>query len=282
MNDVIKLLNRYFAESDIEELLQNVESKNRSIIINDKYFAKMCVNDSSLFCNNFINEINLYKKNSNNSSFPNLIDSLINKKYCLLILKKINSKTIGTSRNNFNVRLSYDKKISIIDSILKIKNIHIDFDLDNSYNRDEKFTIYLDKSKRYLSKYTINKLNNYKKTIVKEEYERVLAHGDLISTNIMVDKNNVYFLDWEYVSLKPLYYDLAYFLLFSKTNNCFNIIDNIKLTKIAKKEVYKDGVIICLKEIQNNAKLYGVIDEKIINKNINRWKRELNRLLRYL
>ena len=33
------------------------------------------------------------------------------------------------------------------------------------------------------------------------------------------------------------------------------------------------------KRNKNNSKLYGKIDDKIINKNINRWKRELNNLL---
>ena len=282
MNDILKLLNMYFDKSDIENLLKEVKNKSRSTILNDKYFAKICVRDNSIFCNSFINEINLYKKNSNNKNFPNIVDSLISKNYCLLILKKINSKTIGTSRNNFNIRLNDNKRLLIIENVLKIKHIQITFDLDNSYNRDESFKKYLDKSKKYLSNYTINKLNNYKRIIVKEKYERVLSHGDLISTNIMVDKHNVYFLDWEYVSLKPLYYDLAYFLLFSKTNNCFNIIDNIKLTTQAKKEVFKDGIIICLKEIQNNSKLYDVIDKKIVDRTINRWKRELNGLLRNL
>ena len=282
MNDVLKVLNTYFDKSDIENLLNEIKTKSRSTILNDRYFAKICIRDNSFFCNNFIKEINLYKKNSNNRNFPDIVDFLINKDYCLLILKRINSKTIGISRNNFNIRLSKNKRLLIIDSILKIKDIHVTFDLDNSYNRDDSFKKYLDKSKPYLSKYTINRLNNYKRIIAKEKYERVLSHGDLISTNIMVDKNNVYFLDWEYVSLKPLYYDLAYFLLFSKANNCFDIIDDIRLTKTAKQEVIKDGIIICLKEIQNNAKLYGAIDEKIVDKNIDRWKRELNRLLIYL
>ena len=282
MNDVLEVLNTYFDKSDIENLLNEVKTKSRSTIINDRYFAKICIRDNSFFCNSFIKEINLYKKNSNNRNFPDIVDFLIDEDYCLLILKKINSKTIGTSRNNFNIRLHNNKRLLIIENVLRIKDIKITFDLDNSYNRSESFNKYLDKSKKYLSKYTINKLNNNKSIIVEEKYKRVLSHGDLISTNIMVDKNNVYFLDWEYVSLKPLYYDLAYFLLFSKANNCFNIIDSIKLSAQAKKEVFKDGIIICLKEIQNNSKLYDVIDKIIVDKNINRWKKELNRLLKRL
>ena len=45
------------------------------------------------------------------------------------------------------------------------------------------------------------------------------------------------------------------------------------------KEALKDGIIICLKEIQNNAKLFDKVDEKIVFKNINRWKRELKYIL---
>ena len=130
----------------------------------------------------------------------------------------------------------------------------------------------------FLDENIYNKIRKLKNEIISEKYERVIAHGDLISTNIMLNNDNVIFIDWEFISYKPKYYDLIYFLLFSKTDNSIDIIDEIDFN-IDKKESVKDGIILCLKEIQNNSKLYGKIDDKIINKNISRWKRELNNLL---
>ena len=282
MNDVKKMLANYFDKDDINKLFENLENKKRNIIMNDSYFAKISVRENTLFCSKFINEINLYEKNKTIDSFPKMVNSLINKKYCLLILHKINLKTIGNNRNDFDVRLSKKNRMLIIDKILEIKNIKVNFELDNSYSREEKLNNYFFKSQKYISRYTQNKIEKYKKSICKEKYDRVLSHGDLISTNIMLDNNEVYFLDWEYVSLKPRYYDLAYFLLFTKTNNSLDILNNVNNSDLDIKEIYKDGIILCLKEIQDNAKLYGIINDKIVDKNIERWKRELNRMLRFL
>ena len=162
--------------------------------------------------------------------------------------------------------------------------MNIKGNLDNTYNRKVRLDKYLNNSKLYISSRTYNKIVSKYEFIISENLQRVVSHSDLISTNIMLDKDKVYFIDWEFVSLKPMYYDLAYFLLFSKTNNCFNIIsedENYKKS-INVSELCKDGIILCLKEIQNNAKLFGKIDDNIVNKNINRWKKELNIILRWL
>lgn len=75
----------------------------------------------------------------------------------------------------------------------------------------------------------------------------------------------------------PELYDLVYFLMFSKVNHSLDIIEDLNINN---KEIYIDAVILSLKEIQNWAKLYDVIDNSIVNKNINRWKRELNYILK--
>lgn len=225
-----------------------------------------------------IKEIDIYKNNRGNQNLPNLIDYYIDDNICLIILEKISGKTIGQNRNEFNLNLTENERLNIIKNVLNIKNIKINNNLDNSYNRKEYLQKYLEVSKMFLDEKIYNKIRKLQDEIIIEKYERVIAHGDLISTNIMLNKDNVLFIDWEFISYKPKYYDLIYFLLFSKTDNSIDIIDEIDFN-IDKKEAFKDGIILCLKEIKNNSKLYGKIDDKIINKNINRWKRELNNLL---
>ena len=278
MNKVKEKLKKYFSENDIDKLLEKLESKQRSFLINDNYFVKIGKNSNKFFFDNLIKEIDIYKNNQGNQNLPNLIDYYICDDVCLIILEKINGKMIGQNRNEFNLNLTKNERLNIIKNVLDIKNIKINNNLDNSYNREECLQKYLETSKMFLDENIYNKIRKLQDEIISEKYERVIAHGDLISTNIMLNKNNVIFIDWEFISYKPKYYDLIYFLLFSKTDNSIDIIDEIDFN-IDKKESVKDGIILCLKEIQNNSKLYGKIDDKIINKNISRWKRELNNLL---
>ena len=278
MNKVKEKLKKYFSENDIDKLLEKLESKQRSFLINDNYFVKIGKNSNKFFFDNLIKEIDIYKNNQGNQNLPNLIDYYICDDVCLIILEKINGKMIGQNRNEFNLNLTKNERLNIIKNVLDIKNIKINNNLDNSYNREECLQKYLETSKMFLDENIYNKIRKLKNEIISEKYERVIAHGDLISTNIMLNKDNVIFIDWEFISYKPKYYDLIYFLLFSKTDNSIDIIDEIDFN-IDKKESLKDGIILCLKEIKNNSKLYGKIDYKIINKNISRWKRELNNLL---
>ena len=278
MNKVKEKLKKYFSENDIDKLLEKLESKQRSFLINDNYFVKIGKNSNKFFFDNLIKEIDIYKNNQGNQNLPNLIDYYICDNVCLIILEKINGKMIGQNRNEFNLNLTKNERLNIIKNVLDIKNIKINNNLDNSYNREECLQKYLETSKMFLDENIYNKIRKLKNEIISEKYERVIAHGDLISTNIMLNKDNVIFIDWEFISYKPKYYDLIYFLLFSKTERSIDIIDEIDFN-IDKKELLKDGIILCLKEIKNNSKLYGKIDYKIINKNISRWKRELNNLL---
>lgn len=278
MNKVKEKLKKYFSENDIDKLLEKLESKQRSFLINNNYFVKIGNNSNKFFFDNLIKEIDIYKNNQGNQNLPNLIDYYLDDNICLIILEKISGKTIGQNRNEFNLNLTKNERLNIIKNVLDIKNIKINNNLDNSYNREECLQKYLEASKMFLDEKIYNKIRKLQDEIIIEKYERVIAHGDLISTNIMLNKDNVLFIDWEFISYKPKYYDLIYFLLFSKTDNSIDIIDEIDFN-IDKKEAFKDGIILCLKEIKNNSKLYGKIDDKIINKNINRWKRELNNLL---
>lgn len=282
MNKIENILKKYLKKWEIKSLIDKLEKKQRANIMNDKYFVKVGKNTNDLFFENLINEVSLYKENINNDNLPDLIESYVDENLCVLVLKRINAKTIGFERNNFNLHLSSYKRRIIIDNVLKIRNISLNNQLNNNYNRKEKLDKYLKKSKKYISNIKYNKIISLYDNIITEKYNRVISHGDLISTNIMFyDKNNAYFIDWEFSGTKPLYYDLAYFLLFSKTNDSMNILIKEKKYKyIDVNEVYKDGIILCLKEIQNNAKLFGKIDDKIVNKNIDRWNRELSILLK--
>lgn len=277
MNEIITILKKYFEEKDIVKLEKNLEEKQRDNIINDKYFAKVGKNSDKLFFDNLVKEIRLYQNNQNNVIIPKLVDSFVSDYYCLIVLEKIKGKTLSNQRNDYNTHLSHNKRIEIAKAVLNIKNIKLNFEINKAYSRKEKLDKYLEKSKNYISKKTYTKIKSMYNVLSKESKKVVMGHGDLIPTNIMLDKNTVKFIDWEYISYMPELYDLTYFLMFSKVNHTLDILDELKVNN---KEIYIDAIILSLKEIQNWAKLYGKIDNGIVDKNIKRWKRELNYILK--
>ena len=279
MNEIINILKKYFNENDIIKLENALKDKQRSNIINDRFFAKVGKNNDKLFFNNLVKEIKLYESNQDNVIIPKLIDSFISEEYCLIVLEKITGTTLSNQRNTFNLHLSHDKRLEIANSVLNIKNIKLNYELENNYSRKERLDKYLERSKKYISKSTYLKISSLYNVLSKESDRVVVAHGDLIPTNIMIDMNLIKFIDWEYIAYMPEFYDLTYFLMFSKVNHSLDILSDLKVNN---KEVYKDGIILCLKEIQNFAKLYGKIEDSIVDKNINRWKRELNYIIKLI
>lgn len=274
------ILSKYFNEQEVKDLLKSFENHQRFKIMNEKYFAKIGKNDHSLFFRNLQTELILYRDNKDNSNLPKLIDWYVDDEICFFVLQKIPGITIGNHRNDFRIHINKEKRLFVSNSILNIAKINIKDSLDDTYNRKERLERYLKQSRQYLSTSVYNKLICNKNSIISEKYNRVISHGDLISTNIIIHKDKVYFVDWEFVSYKPKYYDLIYFLLFSKTSHSIDLLDDLNISSDEVKEALKDGIIICLKEIQNHAKLYGKIDDMIINRNVNRWKKELNFILK--
>lgn len=277
MNKVISILKKYFNEDDINKILKELDQKQRVTIINDNYFAKVGNDSNKVFFNNLVNEIKLYENNQDNLVLPKIVDSYVSDKYTLIVLKKVNGKTLSDQRNNYNIHLSHSMRHKIARSVLEIKYIKIKCELNKKYNRKELLNKYLERVKNYLSKKTFLKIMSLSNYISKESKNIVISHGDLVPTNIILDKDIIKFVDWEYISYKPEFYDITYFLMFSKKRHSLKIIDELN---IDNNEVYKDAIILCLKEISNWIKLYGEINNYIINKNIRRWKRELNYILK--
>ncbi len=243
----------------------------RANIINESYFVKIGKNSNFLFFNNLIKEIKLYNENKQNPNLTTIVDYFIDDNYCMLILNKISGTPLGITRNEFNSDIDDVTKTKIMKKILNIKDLHINFKLTKNYSRKEKFDMYFNKVNKILDKNMNNKLKRLYNQITLESSEYVTSHSDLILPNIMLEDDKIIFIDWEYISLKPRYYDLAYFLLFSKDHNCLNDISE----NIDYKELYNDAVIICLKELNNWIKLYNELDKNLIDNKIKRWKKEL-------
>lgn len=102
-----------------------------------------------------------------------------------------------------------------------------------------------------------------------------LASLATLPPNIMRENNSIFFIDWEFIAIRPESYDIAYFLMFSKKENSLDVLKYTKFSSTFKKEVKKDAIILCLKEMNNWNKLHGKLDDALVDGNIKRWKKEL-------
>ena len=147
MNDIISILKNYFNEKAIDIVKKDLSKKQRTWIMNDNYFAKVGKNSNILFFNNLVNEIKLYKNNQGNVLLPKLVESFVSDEYCLIILEKDNGKTLSNQRNEYNIGLSDSQRIEIAKSVLNIKNIKINCEINNNYSRKVSLDKYLERSK---------------------------------------------------------------------------------------------------------------------------------------
>ena len=63
------------------------------------------------------------------------------------------------------------------------------------YDRKEKLDEYLEKTKKYISKKTYLKILSLYNILIKNSKKNVIAHGDLVPTNIMLDNDSIKFID---------------------------------------------------------------------------------------
>jgi thiamine kinase-like enzyme len=272
-----KFLKKYVTPQEISKIKNEIENKQRANILTKKHFLKIGKNTDQLFFENLVKEIELYKLNKNNENFPVIVDSYVDNNCCILVLEKIKGIALGDSRNDFEINITDADRKEIINKIKEIKNIKINIELKNSYERAKSLSKYFERSKKYLTKKQINYINKCKTYITEYNEENVISHGDLICPNIMFTNKKPIFIDWEFIEYRPFSYDVAYFMLFSKEKNCFDYVEEIN---IDTEEVLKDGIILCLKEIQNWAKLYTYVEDDLVNSKIKRWKKELTFLIK--
>ena len=276
MEKLINFLNNYVGEQDLKDICQSLETKQRKSLLLEHIFIKVGVNSDKLFFDNLVREINLYSNNKNLDVFPQIIDSYVSDNYCALILKRIYGSTVGEKRNEFcHDKLLDSQRLKICKDIQKIQNIQISGELADDHNRKQKIEKYLSKVQEFLPEELYVKINNNIEKLDKIECKKVISHSDLIPPNVMIENNETKFIDWEFISIKPESYDIAYFLLFSKQNNSLEVVEQLDCTNIVKNEIYKDGVVLCLKEINNWKKLVNILDKDLTTSMIDRWVKEL-------
>lgn len=279
----MEVLEKYLTAKEIKTLKKRVGNKYRGNILTDHYFVKMGKNISDYFYNSIVEEIELYNTNRNNPMFPTLIDSYVDEEVCVLILKRVNANILSTDRYNYGQGVSRSLRVKIAKQIVRIKDLNPNRKLPKNYNRGDKLLKYFNLSKTEMNIRQIDFIDKIFNVICNCEVEYVISHGDLMLPNIMIENKTIKFIDWEFIGYRPATFDLAYFMLFSKDEKCFELLDSMSFEHRFLKELYKDGIFICLKEISKlvTKKKNEKKDTEYLNVHIRRWMKELNILLEF-
>ena len=211
---MIELKNKNEGFSSVYKILTNQKIyKIYNYIAFSEYFRVRLIKFRKLY-----DEIYKLKLSVNHKVISNSIIEIekIESDQKLTIKKLFNSEKL---LKNF---LKQTNKIGFINR--KISSKKIIHEIEN-YTKDnpqhQKINIKINELKNYLNAYRQNKI----------------CHGDLHLGNIIINKNNFFFLDWDYYVLSSSGYDLAMFAYLEKLNK--KQIEKISLySKVSLEEIY--------------------------------------------
>tara|TARA_B100001250_G_scaffold167264_1_gene144002 strand:+ start:3425 stop:4261 length:837 start_codon:yes stop_codon:yes gene_type:complete len=189
---------------------------------------------SQTFIGKFNNSRSIFKLPKNNNLELIINEYLKNQIIDEIIKKNITPKFLFIENKTGLIIYEYFKKDSSKKSLSNItklgkqlKKLHQIKIHEDTKNFEEQFNLYLSVQNLELDdKYFIdsvdlfNDLKNYK-----DDY--VLSHNDLNLSNVMFNKNDIFFIDFEYLSINSKYCDLS------------KLIDSLKLNEIETNELLK-------------------------------------------
>ncbi len=239
-----------------ERALINVSNDYYLTYIVNDCFLKVATRDDFHY-KPLCNEIHLGNVNFNSEFLkPKMIFTYTSENVAIKIEEKVNAIPLGKRRDDFSIKINYNKS-ELIKRINLISKVKLDSDIDLLiYNRNEKILKYIDECEEYIDAALIEKCTKIAEKI--SDCELVLSHGDLIPSNILVDNNNYIFIDWEWAAYRSKTYDLVLFLLFSNIPNMILLDFKAYFNIESLLSAYLDSIMISLHEIKNwkNEKIY--------------------------
>tara|TARA_X000000368_G_scaffold246938_1_gene195057 strand:- start:921 stop:1763 length:843 start_codon:yes stop_codon:yes gene_type:complete len=178
---------------------------------NKKAIFKLFNIESARLKNNQYLKLNMHKSMSINNLCPKVL--FISDEYDLLIYEFFKTEEGLKVTNIINI---LGKKLKQV-HLQKIPKDLITFeDQLNNYEEILSGHSKLKKVKEGIELY---------KDLIHDETDLVFSHNDLNTLNVLLNKNSVSFIDWEYSSINSKYYDL------SKIINSFKL-DNIEINRL--------------------------------------------------
>lgn len=246
--------------------------------MNEAYFVKIASNDGSVFfLTSIVHEINVYKQFNGKENIPVLLYSHVDSTQAILVLGRIQGYTLAQKRDAFMIGEQINKA-KLLSQINEVAKWPIPSSWKSSYNRDEKLDSYLKQLSSLLPDEDLKKLERLRGTLHRD-CRMSLSHGDLLPMNIIQSDNHYAFLDWEWAGVRPASFDPVVFILFA--GEPIEQIDTFaELTTFwEEKELYRDALIVGLREMKNGMHLHAQIKKE---EAINRWKQVVQRTLRKL
>ena len=242
---------------------------------NFKIFKK--INDgetSEIFLGEFNGRKSIFKLTKRNN-----FNLIINEYLKSGVIENISKKNVTP-----NI-LFYEKKIGLliyeyieIESKNKIsKNIQIIGEQLKKFHQikfNKRTKTYKDQFNLYINKLNSESKNNYLKEAIElfndlkvheNENENVFSHNDLNANNILMSKNNIFFIDFEYSSINNKYFDIS------------KIIDSLNLNNSEiSKFLFGYGIEGNTKEVNKKIKSWSLMNtytELIWAKYINKFNK---------
>jgi hypothetical protein len=271
--EIKKILTKELSVEDFnaDKIIGELKAGDRVCFFSRDLHIKICRPDENKFYNSLQNQIKIYE---NYKEFPILIPELIYAFFdeiCIIATRKIDGSALGGGRNDFALNFPIDDK-KIINCIFDIKKLPVVDNWNVTYDRRQKTREYADILREYIGENlygNILDINDGDKT----ERIKCFSHGDLLPSNIILDKKgDFWFVDWEWAANRTEFYDRTFFTLFSDNP----IKGIIKLSELAenkktREEMYRDGILIALREIKNWLNIDFIQKEYYINI----WKKAL-------
>ncbi len=242
---------------------------------NYKIFKK--INDgetSEIFLGEFNGRKSIFKLTKRNN-----FNLIINEYLKSEVIENISKKNVTP-----NI-LFYEKKIGLliyeyieIESKNKIvKNIQSIGEQLKKFHQikfNKRTKTYKDQFNLYINKLNSESKNNYLKEAIElfndlkmheNENENVFSHNDLNANNILMSKNNIFFIDFEYSSINNKYFDIS------------KIIDSLNLNNLEiSKFLFGYGIEGNTKEVNKKIKRWSLMNtytELIWAKYINKFNK---------
>lgn len=244
-----KAIGTFLTNEECSHLEKTLKEQMRAPLLTARYFVKAAASTEIKRYQSLQREIKVYTNfYSHDVRYPKLKWHHIDDNLVILIVERIHAVALAERRDAFTIH-PLARVESVLNEISQLGAAKIPQHWHPSYHRDEN----VEKNANAVSPYLPGDIRSTLDSLVGRLHTNehlAFSHGDLLPMNVMVNKEQYWFVDWEGADIRPASFDPAYFLLFSHSP-----LDGIKFFEKLYRfwdpvELYRDTVVISLHEMK--------------------------------